>query len=818
MKIIYLILLFLAVSKTSISAQVGIGTTSPKGALDVTSTDSGMLVPRVQLTAFLTASPVINPQGGVLEDGTLVYNIGPVTPDNMAAGFYFWQVNRWVALAGSAPINTAWLTTGNAGTSSATNYVGTTDAVDLHFRANGSNKFRIPSATNQVLGYGGTAASPTYSWNTGDSTGMFLQGTNNIRFSTDGTSRFQIPNANQVHAMLDGSATLPFYSWSNATTTGMFKVGNTVSAQLAFATNANERMRIKQTGEVGVGTTDPKTILEAAGALSLNEGTALSLSNGTNNNIALGTAPFSLYRVTGPTAAFSITGIVPVTGANGQIVTIENTTAYNMTIEHQITSTAANQILCPGAKNLALIGQYATVTLQYNATQSRWIVKSSVGDTVAGSHNTLDKAYDEGGTGAGRAILADAGAVLISNNSNDSGLEIINNSTTSGVSGQYNSVINNGTIGYVADVMADGVGVLIDHSDTNNPYSGLQVTNYSTNATAAGIYASTMATAPALAVEGGNAANTIATPNVMRVTNFRTNGGAAIDASGAIGIRSTSSVAGGSAYSGFLNAAAGAAGQFNGSSTAAINIISNFAFLNPVGSLRLGIAAKGNRLGVFSNFTGITGAAYEAYMETYNLDIYYGAAIAFNDLYDIYFKSGQQPREEKKLIANVIGAGINATTIKKDDKTYIMPAVSAPENIFQDYGTGKLENGRAKIEINPILTENILVDDKHPIKVFIQLEGDCKGVYVTNKSAKGFEVIELGEGTSNVDFSYSLVATRASQDIQTKDGSITTVNYSGRFMNIKESKSEMELLGDKEVKVQPVKRMRHSKEKSGKLE
>jgi len=33
--------------------------------------------------------------------------------------------------------------------------------------------------------------------------------------------------------------------------------------------------------------------------------------------------------------------------------------------------------------------------------------------------------------------------------------------------------------------------------------------------------------------------------------------------------------------------------------------------------------------------------------------------------------------------------------------------------------------------------------------MFIQLEGDCNRVYVSNKSSEGFDVIELQNGQSN---------------------------------------------------------------------
>jgi collagen type VII alpha len=48
--------------------------------------------------------------------------------------------------------NAAWLTTGNSGTATASNFVGTTDAVDLIFRTNNAEKMRIQSAGNVGIG------------------------------------------------------------------------------------------------------------------------------------------------------------------------------------------------------------------------------------------------------------------------------------------------------------------------------------------------------------------------------------------------------------------------------------------------------------------------------------------------------------------------------------------------------------------------------------------------------------------------------------------------------------------------------------------
>jgi uncharacterized protein (TIGR02145 family) len=69
MKKILLIAAFIAASFTGI-AQVGVGTTTPAGALDIVSTTSGLVLPRVANT-----SVVVNPNGGAIENGTMVFDL-----------------------------------------------------------------------------------------------------------------------------------------------------------------------------------------------------------------------------------------------------------------------------------------------------------------------------------------------------------------------------------------------------------------------------------------------------------------------------------------------------------------------------------------------------------------------------------------------------------------------------------------------------------------------------------------------------------------------------------------------------------------------
>ncbi len=122
--------------------QVGIGTTTPAGMLDVTSTTNGMLVPRVALTSRNVSAPVVNPQGAGLVNGTLVWNTATagIAPNNVAPGFYYWNGASWTAISGTG--SNAWSITGNSGllggstVAAGTNFIGTTDAQNIDFRTN----------------------------------------------------------------------------------------------------------------------------------------------------------------------------------------------------------------------------------------------------------------------------------------------------------------------------------------------------------------------------------------------------------------------------------------------------------------------------------------------------------------------------------------------------------------------------------------------------------------------------------------------------------------------------------------------------------
>jgi hypothetical protein len=87
-----------------------------------------------------------------------------------------------------------------------------------------------------------------------------------------------------------------------------------------------------------------------------------------------------------------------------------------------------------------------------------------------------------------------------------------------------------------------------------------------------------------------------------------------------------------------------------------------------------------------------------------------------------------------------------------------MSAVESPQNWFEDAGAAELVNGSAVVTLDRDFIQT--VNTEMDYKVFPVPNGDCKGLYVTNKTATSFEIRELGGGTSSIRFDYRIMALR----------------------------------------------------------
>lgn len=87
-------------------------------------------------------------------------------------------------------------------------------------------------------------------------------------------------------------------------------------------------------------------------------------------------------------------------------------------------------------------------------------------------------------------------------------------------------------------------------------------------------------------------------------------------------------------------------------------------------------------------------------------------------------------------------------------------AEESTEIYFSDYGDGQLQNGYAKIELDPLYLETVLVDEQNPLRVFVQSYGDTEMYVRKAADHKSFEVFQVGGNTSNAEFSYKALAKR----------------------------------------------------------
>ena len=105
------------------------------------------------------------------------------------------------------------------------------------------------------------------------------------------------------------------------------------------------------------------------------------------------------------------------------------------------------------------------------------------------------------------------------------------------------------------------------------------------------------------------------------------------------------------------------------------------------------------------------------------------------------------------------GAGPKSTMMDTRAGRRNLFCPESPEVWFEDLGSAKLVNGHCHIELDPLFFDCVKIDQDHPMKVFIQLNDDCNGVYV-KKGTTGFDVYKLNGGTSDAAFDYRIMAKR----------------------------------------------------------
>lgn len=388
LKSIFFSLSFFAFGIVNCNSQVGIGTITPEGAFDVTSTTDGILIPRIALSATNVAT-VTTPTTSELVYNTFTSALGP---NQVVPGFYYWDGALWIAVATGA--NTDWKSTGNAGTTAGTNFVGTTDAIDFVTKTNNTEKTRVTSAGNVGIGTNAPAAKLDIAAST-TVVNSIINATGSIndflQFNIQNTSAASQAQSGYSATADNGTATTGF-AWlgiNNSTfnfpTAYNIGVANDVSyigsGQDMYIANANntksiifstgkaatpfftERMRILNNGRVAVNNSAPATsdlFTATSNSTSTYAINGYSANNGSGvyGSISAGTTTLGAVQGEYFGTASSGTGVRGLTfsttagtslsdansAVNGQLGTANGNTVFSFGIKGQALNNAGNQV------------------------------------------------------------------------------------------------------------------------------------------------------------------------------------------------------------------------------------------------------------------------------------------------------------------------------------------------------------------------------------------------------------------------------------------------------------------------------------------
>ncbi len=128
------------------------------------------------------------------------------------------------------------------------------------------------------------------------------------------------------------------------------------------------------TQNVGINTPTPEATLDVNGDVIFKT-SDLTVSDGVNLAVDINSNRYSYYRINGPTADFTIAGITA--GNDGRLLTLFNRTGFVMQINNEDAGAAVTDMIITGTNANITLQDKGILNLQYDATEQKWIVKSS---------------------------------------------------------------------------------------------------------------------------------------------------------------------------------------------------------------------------------------------------------------------------------------------------------------------------------------------------------------------------------------------------------------------------------------------------------
>ncbi|MDD3877436.1 MAG: hypothetical protein PHT69_12510 [Bacteroidales bacterium] len=561
-------------------------------------------------------------------------------------------------------------------------------------------------------------------------------------FSQQGVAINTSGQAAHNTAMLDVSSTEKGLLIPRMTSVERTNIFNPATGLLVYDTNLNQFWFFDGTqwapiiGLSGVtGPTGPTGIIGATGAQG-----PTGLQGPTGTQGATGQ-----QGSTGQTGAQGATGS---TGATGPLVAGTS----GQTLRHDGSTWTANSILYNNGVNVG-IGTTSPVMKLH-------VIGG--GGTIAVEGKYTNDIYGQLGN-------TNSGILGVSNSNTGAGVFGNGGASTDGVYGISNSIVYSGNTG--VNINPSGDGILGINNASLGTGDGSGVRAQSSQSGGGALFGwNTHTSGTAIAGGGNNQSVTYLTSGsggAFKGTQVALAlwGGDALDGTG---VTASGNNLGLSTYIG------GAGGIFKGTGAGLYGVSTN-------------ATGGAGVIGLSNNVTGsvLTDGSGGAFSGT-RIGVYGYAVNNANDTWGGYFSNAAGNyayvggKTSGGTVYKVIGSGTASSIVStpNNDKV-IMYCPETPDILFMDYGVGQLVNGRARIDLDPIYSHNIFVDENNPIMVFIQLEGQCNGVYTSNKSKTGFDVIELNNGQSDASFSWSVVAQRA--DEYDENGQLFSRNVGTRF-------------------------------------